>query len=167
MAKRFKKYLPIFLVVGVLALLVNYFCFYPMRVMPPDINPVVLSVLPNTNKSELTYRETFWLTPEQGQVFVDIIASSILIPDPFLGMSHRVVEQTKDYILYLNDFGENRVTFQMHYDGTVSISHDNYRKSTYCRVFYPSEEETLHQKIAAALEEMRQRDGLVNRSVSE
>lgn len=93
MAKRFKTYIPALLIVVVLVWIVTYFSFYPTRVMPKEINPVTISVQANTNEPELIDSKSYNLTPEQGQIYADLITSSVLISDPFLGSRHMVVEE--------------------------------------------------------------------------
>lgn len=146
-----KKYCPMMILILILALILGTALVFPKQLMLAEIQNVSLTVW-TIYGGDSTPPPDKWdikLSLEEGLALTKIISSSILIRDPFLAQVRAVDPHSKYFMVWVNEWGDGRVVFNIYADGTVGIWLDD--ETIMCRPIFPMGKK-LHQLVLEEVE---------------
>lgn len=149
-SKQLKKYRPAIFIVAALVLLRTVLIF-PKQLLPAEIQNVSLTVwtIYGGDGNPPPDKWDTMLTFEEGMALTKIISSSLLIRDPFLAQVRAVDPHNQYFMVWVNEWEDSRIVFNIYADGTVAIWLGD--ETIMCRPIFPMGKK-LHQLVLEEVE---------------
>lgn len=148
-----RRYRLLVLIIIVLGLLRTVLIF-PQQLLPAHVQTVSLTIwtIRGVDDAALPGKWDTKLSLEQGLALTEIISSSILVRDPFLAAGRAVELNNKYYMVWIDEWEDSRIVFNIYSDDTVAIWIGD--KTVMCRPLFPIGKK-LHQLIGETADSYR------------